>query len=203
VPRYSVPSKDELPAQQERSVLPGGEDYILKVLEIREENKKDYNGNMADVFTIKFGVVSFADGEPLEDTSGIPVTSEPWVWKDVDPTKMGFKMDGTASLGRQFFCAIHGISDLTQRVPDGDTDDLINKTVVATLGVVTGRDGSPRNRIMAFKTPSRRRGAGARGAAQTAPAPATSKPSLDDIDPAFKNALGDLLDGAEVVKDED
>lgn len=186
MPSYYVPAQDELPSSStERVVLPGGEDYVLEVLEITETTKNDFNGKPADVFTVKFGVQKFADGAPLEDTEGNKVTTTPWVWKDIDPSRMGFKTDGTPSLARQFFCAVNGIADATQRVPEGDTEDLIGRTLIGTLTVYKKKDGNFGNKVTVFKTPSRRR----RAAAQ-----APVEPEQDDeIDPSYLKAVASLV----------
>jgi hypothetical protein len=184
---YSVPSPDELPSNSEfkRTILPGNEDYVVRVLELDAKTKPDFDGIPREVFVAKMAVVSFADGAPLEDIDGnkVPEADEIWLWKDLDLSRMGFRKDGTASISRQFFLAINGISDMNERIPKGETSELIGKTVIATLIVAKGRDGNNKNNITGFKTPGRRR---------------RSQPA---IDPAYAEALGDLVEGAVVTEE--
>lgn len=209
MPSYYVPAQDELSSSVERVVLPGNEDYVLKVLDITENTKNDFNGKPVDVFTVKFAAESFADGAALEDNTGAPVESSPWLWKDIDPLRMGFKTDGTASLARQFFCAINGIADLTQRVPEGDTQDLIGRTVIGTLVVYKKKDGSFGNKITGFKTPSRRRGTRAaapdEGAAAAAPVRrGQSAPSEEfEVDEEYLRAVASLVNDSDDPSDEE
>ena len=160
MPSYFVPSKDESTGSGEvRTPLVGNEDYRLKVLSIDTVMRTDMGGKPVEKFTVKFAAVSFADGAPIEDINGNSVDGERWLWRDIDYQKMGFRTDGTASLARQFFLACAGIRDLTQRLPEGNTEDLIGKEIIGTVQVYTGkRDGLPRNSINAFKPIVRRRG---------------------------------------------
>jgi hypothetical protein len=158
MPEYTVPSPEELGGGElaDRKPLPGNEDYRARIIEIKEAVKPNFEGKPINVFTIKFDILSYADNEPLTDIDGTPVESR-WSWKDVDPTRMGFKKDGTASIARQFFLAANGISDLQSRVPNSNTDDLIGKEVNVSLIVYVGKDGKQRNRIVTIKALGSRR----------------------------------------------
>lgn len=201
--RYSVPSQAELPKSQ-RAVFPGGEDYLLTVLEITPALKNDFNGKQQDVLVFKFSIDSFADGAPLEDVEGN--TTDPdgnplinkWIWKDIDPKRMGFMQNGTASISRQCLLSLNGISDVTERIPDGDTDELVGRQVVGTLVVKPRKDGGKGNNITAFKPVKRRRGG--RGAEQTQPAvePAPAPPAVQrgqsPEEAAFAAAVENVMD---------
>ena len=178
MPEYTVPSPDELGGELiDRKPLPGNEDYRARVVEIKEAVKPNFEGKPINVFTIKFDILSFADGEPTTDIDGNPVESR-WAWKDVDPTRMGFKKDGTASIARQFFLAANGISDLQARVPNGNTDELIGKEIVASLIVYVGKDGKQRNRIVSIKALGGRRRP-TTGTAEISQAPTNTAPAVD------------------------
>jgi hypothetical protein len=137
--------------------LPGNEDYICTVLAADNVRKNDYNGVERDFIRVELSVDSFADGGALEDIDSNTVTDRK-VWRDIDTSRLGFRKDGTASLSRQFLVFVNGLSDITERVPDGDTKDLIGKKVIASLIVYTGvSDGKQRNKIVGFKPTVRQR----------------------------------------------
>jgi hypothetical protein len=153
----------------DRYPLPGNEDYKARILEIVEASKPDFNGKVVDVFTAKFDILSFKDGGALEDINGDAVDSR-WIWKDIDPARMGFKQDGTASLARQFFLAANGIDDLNEKIPAGNTEDLIGKDVILSLVVYTGKqDGKRKNRIVTIKPIVTRRRTTAKPVVDAAP----------------------------------
>jgi hypothetical protein len=184
---YSVPGADEFTGVEDRKALPGNEDYRAKILEIKQQAKPNYEGKVIDVFTIKFDILSFADGAPLEDIDGNKVESR-WIWKDVDPTRMGFKQDGTASIARQFFLAANGIADLNSKVPSGDTEELVGREVRLSLIVYLGKnDGKQKNRVVAIKPLGGRRGSAPIEQAATNTSPA--------IDPAYAAAVASLVNG--------
>ena len=147
---YSVPSKDELGSGEFRNPLPGNEDYILSIKDIESIKKPDYNGNVRDFLKVTFSVVSFADGGALEDIDGNS-TADRVLWRDIDLTKLGFMKSGTASMSRQFLIYANGITDIMEKIPTGDTEDLIGRTIIASLIVYTGNDGKQRNKIVAMK----------------------------------------------------
>jgi len=156
---YTVPSKDEVSSGGgiDRVALPGMEDYLCTVLAADPVRKNDFNGVERDFTRIELAVNTFADGGVLEDVNGNPVDDRK-IWRDIDTSRLGFRKDGTASLSRQFLVYINGISDITERVPDGDTSDLIGKTIIASLIVYTGvTDGKLRNKIVGFKPTVRTR----------------------------------------------
>jgi hypothetical protein len=191
---YSVPGSDEFSGVEDRKALPGNEDYRGKVIEIKQQAKPNFEGKIIDVFTIKFDIVSFADGAPLEDIDGNKVESR-WVWKDVDPTRMGFKQDGTASIARQFFLAANGIADLNAKVPSGDTEDLIGREVRLSLIVYLGKnDGKQKNRVIAIKPLTGRR-SGA-GSAEIQQSPTNTSPA---VDPAYAAAVASLVNGTDTA----
>ena len=192
---YSVPGSDEFSGTEDRKALPGNEDYLGKVIEIKQQAKPNFEGKIIDVFTIKFDITAFADGAPLEDIDGNKVDSR-WIWKDVDPTRMGFKQDGTASIARQFFLAANGISDLNSKIPSGDTEDLIGKDVRLSLIVYLGKnDGKQKNRVIAIKPVGGRRGAAVVG---SAPIEQSSRPSAA-VDPAYAAAVASLVNGTDTA----
>lgn len=175
MPQYTVPGADEMTGPVDRYPLPGNEDYRAKILDITENQKPDFNGKIQDVFTVKFDIQSFKDGGALEDINGEPVDSR-WIWKDVDPKRLGFKQDGTASIARQFFLSANGIDDLNEKIPSGDTDDLIDREVILSLIVYTGKqDGKRKNRLVAIKPVVTRRTRVR--SADMAPAPAVTESS--------------------------
>lgn len=193
MPSYSVPGADDLTGPVERLPLPGQEDYIAEILTIEETSKPNFDGVVQDFLTVKFDIQSFADGAPLEDIDGNKVDSR-WIWKDLDPTRMGFKQDGTASISRQFFLAANGISDLNAKIPAGDTDDLISRKVILSLIVYNKKmSGAQANRITAIKPISRRRGQAAQ--ADAAPvARAKAAPAVSDEYAAAVAGLVSLSD---------
>jgi hypothetical protein len=164
-----VPAADELQGSSDRLPLYGGEDYIAEILSIEEVTKPNFDGKMQDFLNVKFNIESFRDGSALTDMKDNPVENGRWIWKDIDVTRMGFKQDGTASIARQFFLAANGIADLNERIPEGDTDDLLHRKVVLSLIVYNKKTtGALANRITAIK-PVSRRGRGQAQPAQPAP----------------------------------
>lgn len=155
-----LPSKDEMSAGTTftRVALPGNEDYRAKILSIDEQMKTSFEGQPMLVYTAKLHVLSFADGAPLEDVNGNPVEDDRYVWRDLNPHARGFTQSGIASFYRQFICAASGISDYSQKLPGGNTDDFIDREIVVSLQVYTGNDGQMRNKVTGFKPINRRRG---------------------------------------------
>jgi len=196
MPYYSVPAQDDLvSAGSDRRPLPGNEDYKARVLEIGLSQKKDYNGVDAEFYTVKFGITSFADGAALEDVDGNPVDGERWIWRDIDSRRRGFMQSGVASMFRQFFLSANGISDMTDRIPSGDTDDLIGREVVLSLTVYPGRDGRQRNKIVAIKPITRRRGT----FPPPPPAPPAEPPAIEpaEVSDEFAATLASLIEGTD------
>jgi hypothetical protein len=186
---YSVPGADEFSGVEDRKALPGNEDYRAKILEVKQQAKPNFEGKIIDVFTIKFDILSFADGAPIEDIDGNKVESR-WIWKDVDPSRMGFKQDGTASIARQFFLAANGISDLNSKIPSGDTEDLVGREVRLSLIVYLGKnDGKQKNRVVTIKPLGGRRSS---ATAEISQSPTNTAPS---VDPAYAAAVASLVNG--------
>jgi len=194
VPEYSVPEPSE--SGPERRPLVGGEDYKVRLLSLEVKLKASAFDPVAkNWWVLKMAAISFADGAPLEDIDGNPVTDERWLWCDVEPTRLGFQQNGTASKTRQFLLAANGISDMAATLPGGNTDDLINREFVVTVAVTPKQ----KNKVTAFKSLSRRR-----GQAQVA----TDTPSGNDeytarvarlmngeADEADKKSVEDFLNG--------
>lgn len=207
MPSYRVPAPDELP-KGSRVIFPGGEDYLLKIEDITTTLKVDLNdpnGPKRTFYTVKFSVESFADGSDLEDVNG-KTTDEAgqplkgkWLWKDVDPERMGFTQAGVASIARQFFLAANGISDMNERIPSGETQDLIGRYVVGSLIVKKIKDNSLRNNIVSFKAVGRRRNR-AQIIEEPAPAePRRTKPN--PADEAFLAAVQNVTQGEPTPED--
>lgn len=180
MPEYEVPSKEDSASGGEfKEPLPGQEDYLARIAEIKEVTRPNFNGVATDFLTVRFEIDTFADGVPLEDIKGVVVEPGRYAWKDVDPKKLGFMTNGTPSISRQFFAAANGISDVEAHIPPFKTEDFINRQVILSLSVYTSpKDGKQRNKITAVKALGRR----GRAAATAAPA----------IDPAFAAAAADL-----------
>lgn len=195
MPHYSVPSKEEVSSSSsgDKRPLPGNEDYLCKILAADSVRKNDYNGVERDFIRVELGVESFADGGALEDIDGITVTDRK-VWRDIDTSRLGFRKDGTASLSRQFLVYANGLTDITERVPDGDTIDLIGKQIIASMIVTTGTDGKQRNKIVSFKPVARRR--------RSAPAPVVEKYD-DPSDDQYAKAVAALVNDTDDPSDEE
>ena len=182
--QYSVPSKDDMVTGPERKPLLGGEDYILRILEINGPlTKPGWGGKSTTVVTPKFEVVSFADGQPPIDIDEeeLPADQPRWLWKDIELGRYGFTTAGIPSLARQFFLAANGIVDINSSIPDGDTDELVGKTVIATVSVYVGRDGKQKNKIISFKPIGGRRRAKAPTVEDlNVAAPAEGNPASDE-----------------------
>lgn len=185
---YSVPAQDELESSIVRDPLPGGEDYKAIVLEANEATKPNFDGVMADVLTVKFDIVSFADGAPLEDTKGVAIEGGRWVWKDIDPKRMGFQQNGTASMARQFFAAVSGQADLTARIEGVDSSTLPGREVILSLVVKPKKDGTLKNNIIAIKPLGRRRG-------QAANAAPVQHVAAAEVSPEYAAAVASLVTG--------
>lgn len=195
---YEVPSADDLP-KPDRTILIGGEDYLLKVLNVTEEQKKEYKSETTvPKLVFKFTAESFADGGELQDVDGQPVPAgEVWLWTDVDLRKLGFMTNGTPALGRQLLLALNGITDPNQRVPKGNAADLVGQKVIAH--VVVRPDGSA-NKITGFKSlvGGRRRGAGPVSSPVLAEPPPPSDTDFRDVT-ARVMASGGAPDAADLA----
>lgn len=209
MPSYRVPSPDELP-KGSRVIFPGGEDYLLKIEEITPTLKTDLNepnGPKRTFYTVKLSIESFADGNDLEDVEGKTTDEEgrplkgKWLWKDVDPERMGFTQAGVASIARQFFLSANGIADMNERIPAGDTQDLIGRYVVGSLIVKKIKDNTLRNNIVSFKPIGRRRGGRAAQPVEDAPPATSHRPQSSPADEAFLAAVENVTRG-EPTKDD-
>lgn len=193
---YTVPSKEEVSSSggsYDRIALPGNEDYLCTVKAVEPVRRKDYNGVERDFLRVEFSVDSFSDGGTLEDVNGNPVDDRK-IWRDIDTTRLGFRKDGTASLSRQFLVFINGISDITARIPDGDTDDFIGKQIIASLIVYTGpTDGKQRNKIVGFKPTGRRRGGSGKTNTMTMDAHIVSSEDKKPVDDEYAKAVAALV----------
>lgn len=168
------------------------EDYRARILTIEEVTKPNYDGKIQDFLTVKFSIESFKDGGALEDTAGAPVDPGRWIWKDIDVKRMGFKQDGTASISRQFFLAANGIADLNERIPDGDTADLIDREVILSLIVYNKKTtGALANRINAIKPITKRRGQ------------ATAKATVPVVSDEYAAAVTRLVNGEDDPSESD
>lgn len=178
MPEYEVPSREDVQTSGDwKEPLPGQEDYLARIAEITPTTRPNFSGVATDFLTVRFEIDSFADGAPLEDLKGLPVEPPRWIWKDVDPKKLGFMTNGTPSISRQFFAAANGINDPEAHIPPFNTDDFLERKVVLSLSVYTSvKDGKQRNKVTAIKT------IGRRGRSTTAPA----------VDPEYAAAVQDL-----------
>jgi hypothetical protein len=187
VAEYHVPDQDDL-VSAVRVPLVGGEDYRVKLLSLEPKLKTTiYNPKEQTWWVLKMEAISFADGAPLEDTDGNPVEPGRWLWLDLDPNRLGFQQNGTASKTRQFLLAANGISDMTSSLPAGDTEDLIGREFIVHVEV----NKNLKNKVTAFKALGKRR----RGATMVEPGPEVI------IDPAYAAAVERLMNGEASAED--
>jgi hypothetical protein len=187
---YSVPSKDEVDEQKTtRVVLPGNEQYIAEIIEVEEIRKADYDGNMRDFLKVKFNVLTFRDGTPLEDINGDTITDGRWLWRDIDFGRVTFMRDGTPSLARQFFLSVMGIADMNAKVPNVTDEDMLGAKVILTVVVYQKRDGNQGNKITAISPVSRR----GRAAQQAQPASEPKNEEPPAMSEEFQAAVADLV----------
>lgn len=190
---------------EDRVPLVGEEDYLATILEVKENQRKDFTTGLPKlVWTIKLDIKSFADGAPAEDINGNTVTSR-WIWKDVNPAARGYTAAGDPSGLRQFLLAAHGIADITAELPGGNTDDLVGRDIVLTIRTAPGqKDGKLRNYVRTMKPVSRRRGAAVGKVEAQAPS-ATGRQAPDngatartnEVDESYLKAVASLVSGTD------
>lgn len=159
---FRAPSAKEMAENSNFPLLPEDE-YLATVLSYEfQPQKPNPFGDPRDQYLFKVRLDSFADGSPLEDTDGKPVTSEFVLNSFIDHNRLG--MIPQPSKARKFFAAI-------LRQPVGDSieienfpDDLVGKQLLVATMNKPGKEGGEFTRpadYRAVKIERKRRSAAA------------------------------------------
>lgn len=155
------PSKKELDEQRPQFPLLIVEDYELIITELEEtfQNKymakpdKDGNIPQEPVINVQLEVVAFKDGEiPLDDENEDARGRK--VFFNGRPESMGFRMDGTPSKTR-CLVAYSTEQDINGKLDLDNWQNLVGKTIYASITKKENQKGQMKNRIERFVLPPR------------------------------------------------
>lgn len=133
---YYAPSEEELNTKLDYDVLPEDE-YIILVKDIKIEKDKPNNypsksdpGPIHDELLVLADVLTFENGDPLEDTDRDPIEGNVPIRFWLNPKKVGLLP--VPAKARKFFAAVLG-QPLSQPINIPDYTPLIGKKLIAAL----------------------------------------------------------------------
>lgn len=196
----SIPSEAEYAEQRDGSdfSLFPADDYILEVKEVNiqkdkvdifDKPKPGQPQRTYDGLEVRFGIVSFANGDELVDEDGndIPENRNPLFFDWFDPERVGLKPQPAKA--RKFFAYSTGV-ELEDRIDIEDFADLVGKRLIGVVVIKTNAQGTRRNKVTDYRPIRRRRGA---AAAAATPAPETKLAPATDLTAAAKEVFKDDL----------
>ena len=128
----NFPSKKQLDEEKPTFALLQEEDYVLKIVELKEETQTKYQSSeQEDVINITFGIISYKDGTEAKDTDGGD-TKDRKVFFTGRPDSMGFMRDGTPAKLRALVAIVTG-QDVFGELELDAWQQLLGKEVSAQI----------------------------------------------------------------------
>ena len=152
-----IPSKKTLDSNKLKFPLLPQDDYLLKIVELKEEMQENYDKTgEEEIVNITFNIVSLKDGSEALDIEG-GKTDKRKIWFTARPENIGFKGDGTPSKTRAFISYATG-QDIFEDMILSDWQSLAGKTIAAEIIQYLDKQGNKKNKIGRFLAPRVRGG---------------------------------------------